>query len=235
MSNSRRHRSYGSQVAFIDLLFNTLVGFVFLFVMAFILINPVAKKSNVELNAEFIITMKWPKKAEDDVDLWVRDPLGNTAGFKSKDVGLMSLDRDDLGGANDTVIGADGKAIKVYNNEEHMTIRGIIPGEYIVNVHLYAKKAEKQVKSKSKYYPSIPVTVTVEKLNPYGIVTVREIILTKKGQEITAVRFTVDDQGKITNINQLPYQMIINPYSGTDDGIGSSHGAAANTEYFGAP
>ena len=117
--------------------------------MAFILINPVAKKSNVELNAEFIITMKWPKKAEDDVDLWVRDPLGNTAGFKSKDVGLMSLDRDDLGGANDTVIGADGKAIKVYNNEEHMTIRGIIPGEYIVNVHLYAKKAEKQVKSKS--------------------------------------------------------------------------------------
>ena len=61
MSNSRRHRSYGSQVAFIDLLFNTLVGFVFLFVMAFILINPVAKKSNVELNAEFIITMKWPQ------------------------------------------------------------------------------------------------------------------------------------------------------------------------------
>ena len=45
----RRHRSYGSQVAFIDLLFNTLVGFVFLFVMAFILINPIAKKSNVDI------------------------------------------------------------------------------------------------------------------------------------------------------------------------------------------
>ena len=31
-----RIRTYGSQIAFIDLLFNTLVGFVFLFVLAFI-------------------------------------------------------------------------------------------------------------------------------------------------------------------------------------------------------
>ena len=236
MSTSRRHRSYGSQVAFIDLLFNTLVGFVFLFVMAFVLINPIAKKSNVELNAEFIITLKWPKKSEDDVDLWVRDPLGNVAGFKSKDVGLMSLDRDDLGGANDTVIGADGKPIKVYNNEEHMTIRGIIPGEYIVNIHLYNKKLEKQVKRKSKYYPNIPVTITVEKLNPYGIVTVREITLTEKGQEITAVRFTVDEEGNVSNVNQLPYQMIGNPYTGTDDGINpASNLGNAQQQYFGAP
>ena len=46
--------SYGS-FAFIDLLFNTLVGFVFLFVMAFILIKPMQKNPNVEVVAEFII------------------------------------------------------------------------------------------------------------------------------------------------------------------------------------
>ena len=86
--------------------------------------------------------------------MWVRDPLGNAAGFKSKDVGLMSLDRDDLGKANDKVTTSDGKTIIVRNNEEHLTIRGIIPGEYIINVHLYQKKLEKQVNTMngSKYY-----------------------------------------------------------------------------------
>ena len=69
-----RIRTYGSQIAFIDLLFNTLVGFVFLFVLAFILINPVAKKANVEVIEEFIITTQWPDNSEDDIDTWVKDP-----------------------------------------------------------------------------------------------------------------------------------------------------------------
>ena len=232
---SRRHRSYGSQIAFIDLLFNTLVGFIFLFVMAFVLINPIAKKSNVEINAEFIITMEWPNKAEDDVDLWVRDPLGNTAGFKSKDVGLMSLDRDDLGKANDKVTTSDGKTIIVRNNEEHLTIRGIIPGEYIVNVHLYQKKLEKQVNvmNGSKYYEKIPVTVTVEKLNPYGIVAIKKIILLHKGQELTVLRFTVTEDGWTTKLNTLPYQMVGNPYDGVDSS--TSGNISLGTGHVGAP
>jgi len=213
MTTPRRHRSYGSQIAFIDLLFNTLVGFVFLFVMAFVLINPVAKKSNVEINAEFMITIKWPDNALDDVDLWVRDPLGNTAGFKSKDVGLMSLDRDDLGGANDKVTTTEGKIIKVRNNEEHVTIRGIITGEYVVNVHLYSKKRFVDVDSDAEFFEVIPVLVTVEKLNPYGIITVKEITLTVKGEEITAIRFTVREDGSVTNLNDLPYQIVLDPYN----------------------
>ena len=232
---SRRHRSYGSQIAFIDLLFNTLVGFVFLFVMAFVLINPIAKKSNVEINAEFIITMEWPNKSEDDVDLWVRDPLGNTAGFKSKDVGLMSLDRDDLGKANDKVTTSDGKTIIVRNNEEHLTIRGIITGEYIVNVHLYQKKLEKQVNKMngSKYYLTIPVTITVEKLNPYGVVAIKKIVLLHKGQEITALRFTVTEDGWTTKLNTLPYQMVGNPYDGVDSS--TSGNISLGTGHVGAP
>ena len=67
----KRHRSYGSQVAFIDLLFNTLVGFVFLFILAFILINPIAKKSDIEVVAEFIVKINWPDASPDDIDLWM--------------------------------------------------------------------------------------------------------------------------------------------------------------------
>ena len=226
MTTPRRHRSYGSQIAFIDLLFNTLVGFVFLFVMAFVLINPVAKKSNVEINAEFMVTIKWPDDSIDDVDLWVRDPLGNTVGFKSKDVGLMNLDRDDLGGANDKVTTADGKIIKVRNNEEHVTIRGIISGEYIVNVHLYSKKRFDEVPSDGQFFETIPVEVTVEKLNPYGIIIVKEIILTSKGEEITAIRFTVRADGTVwqSDLNDLPYPIVVSPYNENVHGAGTSNG-----------
>ena len=171
----RRIRTYGSQIAFIDLLFNTLVGFVFLFVLAFILINPVAKKSNVEVIAEFIITTTWPDNSADDIDTWVRDPAGNIVGFKQKDRGLMNLDRDDLGRANDTIETLNGEKILVRQNIEHVTIRGIIPGEYIVNVHLYRRSPRHEVLEED-YFENIPVRVNVEKLNPYGVVYIKELL-----------------------------------------------------------
>ena len=47
MSDPRYRSSFG----FIDLLFNLLVGFVFLFMLAFMLINPVAKKETIKQKA----------------------------------------------------------------------------------------------------------------------------------------------------------------------------------------
>jgi len=204
---TNRHRSYGSQVAFIDLLFNTLVGFVFLFVMAFILINPVAKKSNVEVVAEFIVKINWPSDSPSDVDLWMRDPLGNYVGFKSKDVGLMSLSRDDLGTSNDTVYGPKGEIITVFRNEEMVTIRGIVPGEYIVNVHWYNKKIAVEQMGEKNYVP-LPIQVQVEKINPYNVVYAREVNLDRKGVETTVVRFTVNEDGSVSNFNTLNYGIV---------------------------
>ncbi len=203
----RRHRSYGSQVAFIDLLFNTLVGFVFLFVMAFILINPIAKKSDVEVVAEFIVKIQWPTDSPDDIDLWMRDPLGNYVGFKSKDVGLMSLNRDDLGTSNDTVYDPKGKPITVFRNEEMVTIRGILPGEYIVNVHFYNEKIASSKNGEKNYNP-MPVQVQIEKINPYNVVFAKEVFLARKGQEITVVRFTVNEDGSVSNFNTLSYGIV---------------------------
>ena len=40
-----KRRQYSSSIAFNDLLFNLLVGFVFLFIVAFILINPPTKRN----------------------------------------------------------------------------------------------------------------------------------------------------------------------------------------------
>ena len=184
--------------------------FVFLFVLAFILINPVAKKSNVEVIAEFIITVSWPDQSADDVDTWVKDPAGNIVGFKMKDRGLMNLDRDDLGRSNDTITTTNGKKLYVRQNIEHITIRGIIPGEYVVNVHLYRRVPRNEVLDEN-YFEVIPVRVNVEKLNPYGVVYIKDVTLAIKGEEKTVLRFTVNEDGDVTDINELPFKIITNP------------------------
>ena len=45
---------YVSNVAFTDLLFNIVVGLAFLFLLAFILMNPIAKEKDIEEKSDFI-------------------------------------------------------------------------------------------------------------------------------------------------------------------------------------
>ena len=72
MSKKRNRTIIGSNLSFNDLLFNVLVGFVMLFVIAFLLINPITKKSDIPVKAEFLIVLSWPADAADDIDLWVQ-------------------------------------------------------------------------------------------------------------------------------------------------------------------
>jgi hypothetical protein len=148
----RRQRS---ELGFTDLLFNALLGFVVMFVIAFLLINPVAETGAVDNKAEFLITLTWPDGRMEDVDLYVEDPDGRLVWFRAREAGLMHLDRDDLGQSND-VIEVAGKKIVNPVNQEIVSIRGLAAGEYVVNVHLYRDDGGKPV----------PATVRVEKLNP---------------------------------------------------------------------
>ena len=58
MSNPNNRLKYKSGIGFTDLLFNLVIGFVYLFVIAFILINPIAKKGDVIKKAEYMITIE---------------------------------------------------------------------------------------------------------------------------------------------------------------------------------
>ena len=82
---------------FHDLLFNSLMVFVCLFVVVLISINIQKQDNNTETKAEFIITVEWPTESNDDVDSYLQDPLGNIVYFRRREDGLMHLDRDDLG------------------------------------------------------------------------------------------------------------------------------------------
>ena len=152
-------RQYHSNLPFVDLLFNVLIGFVFLFIVSFLLINPIAKRADIEVKAEFLITVMWPDDLEDDVDTYVEDPVGNLVWFRSREPGLMHLDRDDLGKRNDEVTTAAG-TILFPENREIVTLRGVIPGEYIINIHMYFKVGQEPV----------PVTIQIDKINPYSVV-----------------------------------------------------------------
>ena len=184
---------------FIDLLFNLLLGYAFLFLISFLMIQPILKKAEVHTQAEFIITVTWALDNSDDVDVWLEDPLGNMVWFRNKEAGLSHLDRDDLGSSNDTIYLADGSVIKYPYNQEILTIRGFIGGEWTLNVHMYAKR-EKEITI---------VHVTMDKLNPtLKPVFIKDIPLEVRGDEVTVSRFEMGSNGDILALNDMPKGLI---------------------------
>ena len=206
---------YVSSVAFTDLLFNIVVGLAFLFLLAFILMNPIAKEKEIEEKSDFIIILEWDDKSGDDIDLWVRDPKGNILSFRNRNVALMHLDRDDLGLSNDKVKDAEGKTKYVLRNKEVVSLRGYHAGRYLVNVHVYNKKPWID----KKFHPS-NVKVQLIKLNPYDEVVETEFVAARKGQEFTAFHFTLGEDGKVIKISK-EVEILIGPNSVFSPGNGT--------------
>ena len=189
------HDKYKSTIGFIDILFNILVGFAFLFIVAFLLIKPEAKREDFDRKAEFIVVMEWDKERQDDIDLYVEDPSKTVVHFRNARANFMHLDKDDLGKRNDTImVNGVEKIVKI--NREVVTIRGIVPGEYIVNVHYYSDYSEHANVTRGPMSP-LEVKVTVYKVNPYSEVWQGTKTFTRKGQEETFVRFTMDKNGGV--------------------------------------
>jgi hypothetical protein len=200
---------FKSTLAFIDLLFNVLVGFVFLFIIAFILINPITKKDNIIVPAEIMIVLKWPDGIDVDMDLWVKDPANNVVGYRHVNGGIMHLDRDDLGMKSESVI-VDDKEIVMTLNREVITLRGIVPGEYKISVHYYRDG------EKDSQVAVIPVTVEVTKINPYSVIFSQTINYDSEGQTKNFYKFELNAQGRVINVgnsldNVVPLDSVGSP------------------------
>ena len=193
-----RNRRHDEIDPFSDLLFNTLLAFVMLFAIALIAMNPKAKTGDIPAKAEFIITVTWPDMNPNDVDTWVQDPGGNLVWFRAREAGMMHLDRDDRGLSNDTIV-INGQQVVNPLNQEVVTLRGVAPGEYTVNVHYYDTKNGEPVN----------VNVSVVKVNPQAtVVYYGTVALARKGDEGTAVRFTLDENGGVSDVNNLPKTLV---------------------------
>lgn len=196
MPKHRKRRGYTDP--FTDLVFNTLLGITFLLIVTILFINPESKQGKINPKAEYIITVSWPDWSPDDIDTWVESPRGDLVWFRNPEAGLMHLDRDDRGMLNDFIV-VNGEKVANPLNQEIVTIRGVIPGEYVVNVDYYASDDNKPV----------PVQVKVEKVNPvleviyYGEVTLEHI-----ADEKTMVRFKIAPDGSVLATNNLPKHLV---------------------------
>ena len=108
------------------------------------------------------------------------------------------LDRDDRGSAN-TTLTVDGRKVTSPFRQETISIRGIVPGEYVVNVHYFLATRGGPV----------PTVVKVEKINPVvEVVSHDTIMLNRMGEEKTAVRFKLDTTGKVVDVNHREKSLI---------------------------
>ena len=218
------NEKYKSTIGFTDLLFNILVGFAFLFIIAFLLIKPEAKKEDFERRAEFVVVMEWDNDASGDIDLYVEDPTGKQVSFRYHNHNFMHLDKDDLGAMNDSVVNADGTISTVKINREVVTIRGIIKGEYTINGHYYSLRSYNKIKPKK---PAVTVRVELHKVNPYSIMWVGEKLFNHRGQEETFLRFRLDKDGKILPPFTFEKKKFVTPMQALGNYTSPPTGAAA--------
>jgi hypothetical protein len=183
---------------FTVVLFKALQVIAFLFFLALLAVSPDSKDGKIDSKAEFIITLDWPDNHPDDLDLFVQDPVGNIAWYRHREAGFLTLDRDDRGGANDFIV-VNGKKIPSPIREEIVSVRGIVAGEYTVNVsHFQAKTGE-----------PVSASVKVQKLNPTAqVIFDNKVTLNHTGDEKTAVRFRLDAEGKVINVDQRPKSLL---------------------------
>lgn len=195
-----RRRGFSTD-PFTDLLFNALLGFTMLFMVTIMFVNPLSKLGSANLKAEFIFTLSWDESLADDVDIWVEDPNGQVVSYLRKEAGWLHLDRDDRGDINDS-IEIDGQTVVHPVNQEVVTMRGIISGEYVVNAYYYEARSRLP----------LDVTLTIDKVNPtLTTVFADRFQLQRQDEEKTVISFFLDGAGNISGFNRLP--RVLTPYA----------------------
>jgi len=177
---------------FRDTIMLALAGFVSVVVLLLPHINPKANEAVAGDKApgNVIVEVQWADGLDADVDLWVRAPGDRPVGYSNKAGEIFNLLRDDL-----------GKPLDVTNlNYEVAYSRGTPAGDYVVNLHLYRALAT-----------TLPVNVQVvtslratAQGDSQPLVTTT-VPLFKVGQELTAIRFRLDDKGRLVpgSVNSL--------------------------------
>ncbi len=172
----------GMNVSFRDMLF--LLVFAYLVIGAVALAHVRRQQEDVTGAAppgSVIVEIRWDDKIDADVDLWVQAPGDVPVGYSNKSGIVFNLLRDDLGHSGDPVS----------MNYEVAYGRGLWPGEYAVNAHLY--------RSVDHRFP-IPVMAMVSVHDSDG--RVHKLLqstteLDYVGQETTIFRFKLDEKGNL--------------------------------------
>lgn len=182
-----------SGTVFRDIIMLALVGFVALVIILLPHLNPPGAKQadNTQPPGNVIVEVRWPDEVDADVDLWVQAPGDVPVGYSNKGGAAFNLLRDDLG----------RKADVTGLNYETSYSRGIIPGEYTVNLHLYRNRA--------KTYPLEATVVASVKTSDDAAakqILATKVTLNREGEELTVFRFKLTDTGGLVvgSVHSLP-------------------------------
>jgi hypothetical protein len=173
-------------IVFRDLMTLALCGFVVCVVLIMPHINPPGAKTtaNAAPPGNVMVEIRWPDEIDADVDLWVQGPGDVPVGYSNKGGRVFNLLRDDLGKRNDATD----------LNYENAYSRGIVPGDYTVNVHLY--------RDSDRIYP-VPVTVVTSVNRPKDGHTQQllasKVLLNREGEETTVYRFRLTAAGDLVS------------------------------------
>jgi hypothetical protein len=173
-----------ADTVFRDVVMLALAGFVVLVIMLLPHLNPPGARTADDMSppGNVIVETRWPDEIDADVDLWVQAPGDVPVGYSNKGGAVFNLLRDDLGSRVD-VTGL---------NYETSYSRGVLPGEYTVNLHLY--------RNPSKSYP-IPVTVvtSVKRNSDQAArqLLASKVLLVREGEETTVYRFRLSEAGAL--------------------------------------
>jgi hypothetical protein len=173
-----------ADTVFRDVVMLALAGFVVLVILLLPHLNPPGAESAEDTTppGNVIVEVRWPDEIDADVDLWVQAPGDIPVGYSNKGGAVFNLLRDDLGSRAD-VTGL---------NYETSYSRGILPGEYAVNLHLY--------RNPSRAYP-VPVTVVTSVKQGANDAAhqllASKVLLAREGEELTVYRFGLSAAGAL--------------------------------------
>jgi len=123
----------GNTNVIIDLLFNLLLVFVVLFFISFLMVNEPEEQETAKNDNNILITMCW--KTDNDIDLWLQLPDERAIWYQNRDEPPAHLDVDVVRWRS--YYDQNDSEYVIESNEEIITIRGILEGEYVVNVFYY--------------------------------------------------------------------------------------------------
>ena len=171
-----------SDTVFRDVILLALSGFVAVVLILLPHLHPPLEAKEAPPPGNVVVEINWPSKIDADVDLWVEAPGDQPVGYSNKGGRVFNLLRDDLGQFRDLTD----------VNYEVAYSRGVVEGEYTINIHLY--------RNKSAILP-VPVTVvaSVKRTNSANLkrLTSAKVELAYTGEEVTVVRFSLNKTGEI--------------------------------------
>lgn len=173
-----------SGTVFRDVITLALAGFVAIVILLLPHIGAQAARTadGAKMPGNVLVEVTWPPEMDSDVDLWVQAPGDLPVGYSNKGGAVFNLLRDDLGRKLD-ISGL---------NYEVAYGRGVIGGEYTINLHLY-----RHLSGTLPIPARVIVSTRADDTGASRQILTTDAELRREGQELTVLRFRLDARGAL--------------------------------------